>query len=80
MIKAVVTIRPKPEALDVAGRAIMHALHGLGFTTLGAVQQGRILTLTLNESDPQRANMTVESMCEQLLVNPLLEEYTVTLS
>lgn len=80
MIKAVITIRPKPEVLDVAGRAIMQALHGLEFTTLVAVQQGRVLTLTLNESDPQRANMIVESMCDQLLVNPLLEEHTVTLS
>lgn len=79
MIKVSITIRPKVEVLDAAGRAMAQALHGLGFTSTANVQQGRVLTLTLDESDPTTAVELAEAMCEQLLVNPLLEEHTIDL-
>ena len=77
MVKARVQIMPKTGVLDPQGKAIAHALASLGFNGVGEVRQGKVIDLELSESDPDKAKRAVETMCEKLLANTLIESYRV---
>ena len=70
-MKVRVLIRPKQGILDPQGQAVERALPALGFTGVESVHVGRLVELEV--ADPAR----VEEMCEQLLANPLVEDYEV---
>jgi phosphoribosylformylglycinamidine synthase PurS subunit len=66
-----VLIRPKSGILDAAGQAVERALPVLGFESVRNVHVGRLVELDVE--DPAR----VAEMCEQLLANPLIEDYEI---
>jgi len=76
-MKARVHVTLKSGVLDPQGTAIGHALHSLGFSGVHDVRQGKVIELELEESDPKKARATVESMCNKLLANPVIENYTI---
>lgn len=49
----------------------------MGYDGVASVRQGKVIDLDLNESDANRAEETVRSMCESLLANTVIEEYAV---
>ncbi|MBE1236852.1 phosphoribosylformylglycinamidine synthase subunit PurS [Phaeovibrio sulfidiphilus] len=79
-MKAKVTISFKPGVLDPQGRAISHALAGLGFEGVGDVRQGKVIELDLAETDAAKAREQVEAMCQALLANPVIETYAIELA
>ncbi len=79
-MKATILIRPKSGVLDPQGKAIQNALEGLGFAGTDGVRQGKLIELTLDEADEAAARETVEAMCRQLLANPVMEDYEITLT
>jgi len=70
-VKATVLIRPKEGILDPQGEAVENALPALGFSGVSHVHVGRLVELEI-EDDSQ-----LEQMCEQLLANPLIEDYEI---
>ena len=78
-MKARVEIMLKTGVLDPQGKAIGHALDGLGFAGIGDVRQGKLIELDLAEEDPAAARAAVEQMCQHLLANPVIERYSVRL-
>ena len=54
-MKVRVTVMPKAGVLDPQGKAIGHALAGLGFGGVGEVRAGKVIELELAETDPQAA-------------------------
>ena len=70
-MKVRVLIRPKGGILDPQGQAVERALFALGFEGVESVHVGRLVELEV--ADPAR----VDEMCEQLLANPLVEDYEV---
>ena len=66
-------IRPKAGILDPQGEAVERALPALGFDGVTNVQVGRLVELDIE--DPAE----LESMCEKLFANPLVEDYEVQL-
>jgi phosphoribosylformylglycinamidine synthase PurS subunit len=76
-VKAVVHVFLKPGVLDVQGKAIEGALHGLGFGAVSDVRVGRTIEFELAETDKAKAEAAVKSMCERLLANPIIEGYRV---
>ncbi|MBA3300620.1 MAG: phosphoribosylformylglycinamidine synthase subunit PurS [Thermoleophilaceae bacterium] len=70
-MKARVLIRPKEGILDPQGQTVERALPALGFDGVSHVRVGRMVEL--EAEDPGR----IEEMCEQLLANPLVEDYEV---
>jgi phosphoribosylformylglycinamidine synthase PurS subunit len=72
-VRARVLIRPKAGILDPQGRAVERALPALGFTGVENVHVGRLIELDVEEESQ------IESMCEKLLANPLVEDYEVEL-
>ena len=67
----------KPEVLDPQGRAIQHALHGLGFAGVSDVRAGKVIELDLAENNPTKARAAAEEMARRLLANTVIEGYRV---
>ncbi|PKA39034.1 phosphoribosylformylglycinamidine synthase subunit PurS [Rhizobium sullae] len=79
MIKARVTVTLKNGVLDPQGKAIEGALGGLGFTGIGHVRQGKVFDLELESADKTKAEADLKAMCEKLLANTVIENYTISL-
>ncbi len=78
-MKARVHITLKNGVLDPQGKAIGHALGGLGFAGIGDVRQGKYIEIELAEKDPAKARVTAEAMCQKLLANTVIENYSIDL-
>lgn len=78
-MKARIRITLKNGVLDPQGKAIAHALGSLGFEGIGDVRQGKYIEVELDETDRAAAEKTVERMCEQLLANTVIENYSYEL-
>ncbi len=70
-------IRLKPSILDAQGASVQRALDGLGFQEVRDVRVGKVLDLDLDGESRDEARRRVEEMCVRLLVNPVIEEFTV---
>jgi phosphoribosylformylglycinamidine synthase PurS subunit len=78
-MKARVFVTLKTGVLDPQGKAIGHALNGLGFGAVGAVRQGKVIDLELAETDEAAARASLKDMCEKLLANTVIEKYEIEL-
>ncbi len=79
-MKARIHVTLKDGVLDPQGKAIGHALAALGFTGVGEVRQGKYIEIELAEDDAAEARARVGTMCEQLLANTVIEDYTVDIA
>lgn len=68
----------KAGVLDPQGKAIETALSHSGFSGVSGVTQGKYIQLTLDETDPRKAEELAKSMCEKLLANTVIEQYRVS--
>ena len=64
----------KNGVLDPQGRAIQHALAGLGFSGVNDVRAGRYIELDV--ADGTGAD-DVRAMCNALLANPVIENFRI---
>ena len=76
-MKAKVHITLKSGVLDPQGKAIQNALAHLGFDGVDEVRQGKYIEIKLAETDPAQAKARVSAMCEKLLANMIIENYSV---
>jgi phosphoribosylformylglycinamidine synthase len=79
-MKAKVHITLKHGVLDPQGKAIGHALQGLGFAGVGEVRQGKLIEIDLTETDATAARTAVAAMCDKLLANSVIEDYSIELA
>jgi phosphoribosylformylglycinamidine synthase len=78
-MKARVFVTLKNGVLDPQGKAIGHALNGLGFAAVGEVRQGKVIDIELAERDATKAAASLKDMCEKLLANTVIEKYEIEL-
>jgi phosphoribosylformylglycinamidine synthase len=80
-MKATVYVRLKPEVLDVQGRAVQKALGTLGFAGVSDVRVGKLIEIEFDSSSSEDPNLSAKlhKMCDELLSNPVIEDYQVTL-
>jgi phosphoribosylformylglycinamidine synthase PurS subunit len=76
-LKARIHITLKNGVLDPQGKAIQHALAGLGFGGVEDVRQGKFIEIALAGSDAAAAKKQVAEMCETLLANTVIENYYI---
>jgi len=76
-LKAKVHITLKSGVLDPQGKAVQHALRGLGFEGVDDVRQGKYIELDLADIDKERATKSVDDMCKTLLANTVIENYVI---
>jgi phosphoribosylformylglycinamidine synthase PurS subunit len=70
-----VFVTPRKGILDPQGRAVEQSLKNLGFAGVTAVRVGKYITLEVEAPSTEQARAAVNAMCEQLLANPLIEDY-----
>lgn len=76
-MKARVYVMLKNGVLDPQGAAVQHALGALGFDGVSGVRQGKVIELDVTATDAAAAKAQVEEMCEKLLANTVIENYSV---
>lgn len=75
-----VVVGLKDGVLDPQGKAIHHALESLSYKGVSDVKVGKIITLDLEAKSKEEAEKEVRSMCETLLANTVIENYTIKIS
>lgn len=76
-MKARVTVSLKPGVLDPQGRAIHHALEGLGFAQVQDVRVGKVIELDVADGTSEDQ---VAEMARRLLANTVIETFRVELA
>ena len=76
-VKARITVYPRPEILDPQGKAIAGALARLGFDRVVEVRAGKSFEVVVKGKTKVEAEL--RKMCEELLANTLVEDYSVEL-
>jgi phosphoribosylformylglycinamidine synthase PurS subunit len=74
-MKLSVTVMLRKGILDPQGKAIGHAIEGMGVTGVGTVRMGKVIELELPEGTPEQ---DIKRICDDLLHNPVMEEYQVS--
>ena len=76
-MKATVYVRLKGEVLDPQGEAVRRALSTMGFSDVESVRIGKLIEIELDDEDPAEAKARLERMADELLANPVIEDYEV---
>ena len=76
-MKVEVIVSLKDGVLDPQGKAIGHALESLGHKDIKEVRVGKVITLEIAGEDRAAIQKEVEVMCESLLANTVIENYTI---
>ena len=79
-MKARVFVSPKATVLDPQGQAICSALHGLGYSAISAVRQGKFFDVAVADGvTAEQARKDIETIAHEVLANPVIEDYRVEL-
>jgi phosphoribosylformylglycinamidine synthase len=73
-MKVRIFVTLKAGVLDPQGKAIHHALEGLGFAGVNDVRAGKLIELDVGES---AAESDIDDMCRRLLANTVIENYRI---
>ncbi|WP_202925264.1 phosphoribosylformylglycinamidine synthase subunit PurS [Myxacorys almedinensis] len=73
-----VTLRPS--VLDPAGTAVKSGLSHLGYTNVDQVRIGKYVEVTLTADDETAARQQLDRICDELLANPVIENYRFDLT
>lgn len=74
-MKANIFVTLKREVLDPQGNAVRRSLTSLGFEEVRSARVGKLIELELDGNDRQSAEAHIQSMCEKLLANPVIEDF-----
>ncbi len=77
--KADVYVTLKRTVNDPQGLTIRNGLHALGFESVGAVRAGKFIEVWLEAEDEQSAQQQAAAMSDQLLANPVIEDFRINL-
>ena len=75
MFLARVRVTLKTSVNDPVGQTIHHGLRDLGFNSIAGVRSGKYFEVRLEAEDEATARAAVDSMCDKLLANPVIESY-----
>ena len=78
-MKVRLEIRLNPNILDPQGDAINNALQQMNFKSVSSVRQGKLIELDVEASNQKEAHNLVKKMAEELLVNPIMETYIISM-
>ena len=74
-MKARIYVTLKRGVLDPQGKAVCTGLHQLGYREVTDVRIGKYMEVSLGGLPRQEAEKRLQSMCEKLLANPVIEDY-----
>lgn len=74
--KALIHTSLKKSVLDPQGQTTLHALESLGFKEAEGLRIGKYFEMLLEATDRVEAEKSIHAMCDKLLHNPVIEEYS----
>tara|TARA_Y100001970_G_scaffold241802_1_gene305673 strand:- start:26056 stop:26310 length:255 start_codon:yes stop_codon:yes gene_type:complete len=77
---ASIYIKLKKGVNDPQGLAVVSGLKQLGFEDVKSARVGKVIDITLEAESEAAANSSLNEMCEQLLANPVIEDFEITIS
>lgn len=81
MSTAQIHITLKPALLDTQGATVLKALHQLGHQSVRDVRIGKLIEVRLDDAlPPAQQQAQLEAMCQQLLANPVIEDFNIVIS
>ena len=79
-MKATVVVELKSSVLDPQGKAIAHSLNSLGFAGVEDVRAGKMFRITLSDGlSRDQIEQQLRQMCEKLLANTVVENFSYTI-
>ena len=79
-IKANIYISLKSNVSDPQGITIAQGLEQLGFQGIGSVRAGKYIEVTITAPSVKQAENIIKKMCDELLYNPIIEDYKFDLN
>jgi len=79
MIRAQVIVRPRKSIFDPQGDAVGRAIQHLGVAALQQARVGKCIEMELEGDDIEKARAQLDTICRDLLSNPVIEDYVLTL-
>ena len=74
-ISAIVTL--KKDVLDPQGKVVSQTLKNMGYNGITNVRQGKYFEIELDVTDKERAKEIIKEICEKLLANIVIEDYSI---
>lgn len=78
-MEVTVNVFLKEGVLDPQGKAVQRALHSLNFHRVSKIRIAKQIKIELDENDKEKAKKEVMRMCEELLINSVIEDYELIL-
>jgi len=79
MIRAQVIVRPRQSIFDPQGDAVCRAIQHLGVSAVTQARVGKCIELELDGDNLDQVRAQLETICRDLLSNPVIEDYVLTL-
>ena len=76
-MKFSVTVTLKKDVLDPQGKVVQNTLTNLGMDNIKNIRQGKFFEIDIDEKDQKTAEKKIDEMCEKLLVNLIIEDYSI---
>ncbi len=73
-----VEVKLKSVVLDPQGKAVLSALHKLGYKQVTDTRVGKLIELTVRDTNEETVKGLVEEMCDKLLANPVIEDFFIS--
>lgn len=77
-MKVTVTVRRRRDIADPQGTTVARALRDLGFDEVGRVRVNKEIQLDVEGDDASEVEARVRAMCDQLLANPVMDDYEIS--
>ena len=76
-MKFSVTVTLKKDVLDPQGKVVEKTLKNMGYSSIANVRQGKYFEIEINESSKENAKKIIEEICNKLLSNMVIEDYSI---
>ena len=77
-MKFAVTVTLKKDVLDPQGKVVQQTLKNMGMMTLQNLRQGKYFEIDIKDDNEENAKNKVDEMCKKLLVNLIIEDFTIS--
>jgi len=67
----------KKDVLDPQGKVVEKTLKNMGYSNIENVRQGKYFEIEINENSKENAKNTIEEICNKLLINMVIEDYSI---
>ena len=78
--QAQIYVTLRPSVLDPSGVAVQSGLKHMGYDNIDRIRIGKYIELTLTAEDEASAKQQLDRICDQMLANPVIENYRFELT